>query len=67
MPSHNHTMGERFPQPNHGTSERAALDALERTYWNLRRLSEGKVVRDLAETFAEAESVLAAAKRLHRA
>jgi hypothetical protein len=39
------------------------LDALDRTYWNLRSLSAGQPVRDLAETFAEAESVLAAAGR----
>lgn len=35
-----------------------ALDALERTYWNLKAMSAQKPVRDLAETFAEAESVL---------
>ena len=52
---------------HHGTPDPAViLDALERTYWNLRRLSERKVIRDLGETFAEAESVLEAAGRLHR-
>ena len=59
------------PQPDgsysrcYATRNRAAeLDALERTYWNLRRLSVRQPVRDLSETFAEAEAVLKAAGRM---